>query len=148
MMSLDSLTYLPDDILCKVDRAAMATSLETRVPFLDHRVASLSWRLPMSMKIRGNEGKWALRKILYKYVPKNLIERPKSGFSIPLDRWLRGPLREWAEELLDESRIEEEGYFHAKPIREYWNQHLSGTNDWGSKLWVILMFQSWLKENS
>ena len=148
MMSLDSVTYLPDDILCKVDRAAMAKSLETRVPFLDHRVASLSCRLPMSMKIRGNEGKWALRKILYKYVPKNLIERPKSGFSIPLDRWLRGPLREWAEELLDESRIEEEGYFHAKPIREYWNQHLNGTNDWGSKLWVILMFQSWLKENS
>ena len=147
MMYRDSMTYLPDDILCKVDRAAMATSLETRVPFLDHRVAELAWRLPLNMKIRNSQGKWALRQILYKYVPKNLIERPKAGFAIPVGQWLCGPLKDWAEALLDEKRLEVEGYFHPKPIREKWAQHMSGRYDHTASLWAVLMFQSWLESN-
>ena len=148
MMYWDSMTYLPDDILCKVDRAAMATSLETRVPFLDHRVAELAWRLPMNMKIRGDVGKWALRQVLYRHVPQAMIERPKAGFGIPVGQWLRGPLRDWAENLLDAQRLEREGYFHPAPIREVWAQHLSGSHDWTPRLWSILMFQSWLESNA
>jgi asparagine synthase (glutamine-hydrolysing) len=147
MMYRDSMTYLPDDILCKVDRAAMAASLETRVPFLDHRVAELAWRLPLNMKIRNNQGKWALRQVLYKYVPRELIDRPKAGFAIPVGSWLRGPLKEWAEELLDENRLEREGFFHPKPIRDKWVQHLIGTHDHTSSLWAVLMFQCWLESN-
>ena len=147
MMINDSLHYLPDDILCKVDRAAMANSLETRVPFLDHRVLEVAWRMPDSMKIRGSETKWALRQVLYKRVPKNLIERPKTGFAIPVGEWLRGPLREWAESLLSEKKLDEEGYFHSQPIRVIWDQHLSGQYDWTDRIWSILMFQSWLEQN-
>ena len=147
MMLWDSLTYLPDDILTKVDRAAMGVSLETRVPFLDHRVAELAWRLPLNMKIRGKEGKWALRQVLYKYVPKELIERPKAGFAIPVGQWLRGPLRDWADALLDERRLELEGYLKPAPIREIWSQHLRGRHEWTERLWTVLMFQAWLEEN-
>lgn len=146
MMYIDSVTYLPNDILCKVDRAAMSASLETRVPFLDHRVAQLAWELPQSMKIRGDNGKWVLRQILYKYVPKELIERPKAGFAIPVAEWLRGPLREWAETLLNEKRLRIDGYLNPAPIRKAWCQHLSGRYDWSIRLWAVLMFQNWLED--
>ena len=145
MMYWDSVSYLPDDILCKVDRAAMATSLETRVPFLDHRVAELAWRLPLNMKIKKNQTKWILRSILYKYVPENLIERPKAGFGVPVGDWLRGPLREWAEDLLSKDRLVEEGNLKPDLIRRIWEEHLSGNYDWTPRLWSILMFQSWLE---
>lgn len=144
MMYRDTLDYLPNDILCKVDRAAMSNSLETRVPFLDHRVVELAWRLPLGMKIRQGQTKWALRQILYKHVPSRLIERPKAGFGIPLAKWLRGPLREWAEALLDQRVLEAGGFLKAAPIRRQWREHLAGTYDHSAGLWTVLMFQAWL----
>jgi asparagine synthase (glutamine-hydrolysing) len=147
MMALDSISYLPDDILVKVDRAAMATSLETRVPFLDHRVVEYIWQIPQSLKLRNGQSKWILRQILYQYVPKKLIERPKMGFGIPIDSWLRGPLRDWAENLLNETRLQQEGYLNSDQIRIKWTEHLSGKRNWQYHLWDILMFQSWLETN-
>ncbi len=145
MMFLDLVSYLPDDILVKVDRAAMGVSLETRVPLLDHEVVEFAWQVPLSMKVRNGQGKWLLRQVLYKHVPRELIERPKMGFGIPLDRWLRGPLRDWADALLDEGRLRREGFFEAAPIREKWQEHLSGRRNWQHHLWIILMFQAWLE---
>lgn len=142
MMAVDTLTYLPDDILVKVDRAAMAASLEMRIPFLDERVINFAWRLPLHQKIRGGQGKWLLRQLLYRYVPQKLVDRPKQGFAVPIDHWLRGPLRDWAEDLLSPASLSADPSLDPAGIRSLWGRHLAGANAQHA-LWNILMYQAW-----
>jgi asparagine synthase (glutamine-hydrolysing) len=139
------MTYLPDDILVKVDRAAMASSLESRMPLLDHRVVEFVWSLPSHLRISDGESKQLLRQILYRYVPRALVDRPKMGFGIPVDLWLRGPLRDWAEALLTQRRLHEEGLLSPGAVRQKWLEHLSGKRDWRYLLWNVLAFQAWLE---
>ena len=146
MMLYDIVGYLPDDILTKVDRASMSVGLETRIPFLDPDIVQFAWSLPLDFKIRRGATKWPLRQILYKYVPKNLIERPKMGFGVPLGAWLRGPLREWGESLIDKNKIKNEGFFKPEIIERKWLEHQTGTRNWQYQLWGVLMFQAWLSE--
>ncbi|MDE3066481.1 MAG: asparagine synthase (glutamine-hydrolyzing) [Verrucomicrobiota bacterium] len=146
MTCLDFVSYLPDDILVKVDRAAMSVSLETRIPLLDHRIVEFAFRLPVAFKQKGNTGKWLLRQILYQYVPRALVDRPKKGFAAPIAGWLRGPMRDWAEDLLDETRLRQEGFFDDREVRARWQEHLSRKRDWSPGLWHTLMFQAWLDE--
>ena len=145
MMMMDVRTYLTDDILTKVDRASMGVSLETRAPFLDYRLAELAWKIPLNMKIRDNKGKWILRQILDQHVPKKLIDRPKTGFGILIGEWICGPLREWAEVLLDRKCLEDQGYLNVDLVHEYWNEHLQGKADWTERIWSVLVFQAWLR---
>jgi asparagine synthase (glutamine-hydrolysing) len=147
-MITDLTNYLPDDILTKVDRASMAAGLEARVPLLDHRVVEFAWRLPLNFKIRKHQTKWALRQVLYRYVPPALVERPKMGFGVPIDLWLREPLREWAADLLSPESLSRHGFFSVKPIREKWEEHVSGARNWQYLLWPVLMFQAWIAQNA
>jgi asparagine synthase (glutamine-hydrolysing) len=146
MMHFDTCTYLPDDILVKVDRAAMAVSLETRVPILDVAVARAAWQISSSILMKDGRGKWVLRELLSRYIPQAMIDRPKKGFAVPIARWLRSDLRSWAGDLLDAYRLRQEGYFDAALVQRRWRQHLSGRANWHSHLWNVLMFQTWLEK--
>src|SRR5205085_2017833 len=143
MMYSDCIGYLPDEVLVKVDRAAMAVSLETRIPLLDHRIIEFAWSLPAFLKQRRNQGKWLLRQVLSRYVPAKLVERPKQGFAAPVAKWLRTELRPWAEQLLDENSLRDDGFFQERTVRQKWNEHVCGRGDWGGPLWNVLMFQGW-----
>jgi len=145
MMYLDLITYLPDDILVKVDRASMGVSLESRAPFLDHKVVELAWKIPREMKIRNGQGKWILRKLLYNYVPEDLFDRPKTGFGVPIEKWLKTSLRGWAESLLEGSKMLSDGFFNPNIVRGMWNEHLNGTRNRQHVMWNILMFQAWFE---
>tara|TARA_Y100000310_G_C20427857_1_gene689936 strand:- start:73 stop:783 length:711 start_codon:yes stop_codon:yes gene_type:complete len=148
MQKLDLLTYLPDDLMAKVDRASMAVSLETRVPFLDHNIVEFVMKLPLELKLHNGVSKRLLRQVLYRYVPEELIERPKMGFSVPIGEWMRDPLQDWAYSLIDFNRLKNEGYFRPEPVLKMWNEHSSGRSNWGHQLWNLLMFQSWLDSHS
>lgn len=145
MMLCDMQGYLPDTILTKVDRASMAVGLEARAPFLDHELVEFAWQLPLSVKHSDSQGKWLLRQLLYDYVPKSLTERPKMGFGVPIDSWLRGPLRDWAETLLDQQKLRDQGFLHAASIRQMWTAHQKGLIDYHFQLWPVLQFQAWLE---
>ena len=144
MLLLDTELVLPDEMLVKVDRASMASALEVRVPFLDHRLVEWAWTLPMSAKVNGGQGKRIVRDALRAYLPDDLVDRPKMGFDPPLAVWLRGPLRPWAEELLSEDRLRRDGWFDPKPIRRVWDEHQSGARNWDYRLWAVIMFNAWL----
>jgi asparagine synthase (glutamine-hydrolysing) len=143
-MLRDQTAYLPDDILTKVDRASMSVSLESRAPLLDHRVVEFAWRLPIGLKARNGKGKWLLRQVLYRHVPAGLVERPKMGFCVPTESWLRGSLRGWAEDLLDPGLLQRQGFLEPAVVREKWDAHQDGHRNWADDLWSVLMFQSWL----
>jgi asparagine synthase (glutamine-hydrolysing) len=148
LMYLDAVAYLPDDILVKLDRASMATSLETRVPMLDPAVVAFAWSLPLEQKIRAGRGKWPLREVLHRHVPRELVDRPKMGFGVPVGDWLRGPLRPWAEDLLAESALRSDGVLDAHVVRSHWTEHLAGTRDWSYALWDVLMLTDWYRATS